>query len=293
MKIARIRLLLRAISANQVATVLAIMEGGYQKMKKTLFFAFCIFFLVASNGFAFDIAWMYVQHREYGNGNTLNRLGFGLVDENGEYLTTGKNITEVKLLDPAKKELKLSPVKFASDDEIFGSYDFLKSQWYYNKTWQPESWFRAQILDSLNPGIYWLKVATADGKTAERTFAFNRQGALPIIDSSSFRLTPDPFGNLIWTWNIPMELGHLSLSHKMRARAAIDIYKNEAEVGYFSIILPVHLGYVFIPRDVAETMNLKGDRFDLKVSLETGDKNNRTYSKPFTIKEKLPSTPVR
>ena len=262
-------------------------------MRKIAFFAFCLFFLAVSNGFALDIAWMHVQHREYGNGRTLNRLGFGLVDENGEYLTTGKNITEVKLLDPTKKELKLSPVKFASDDEIFGSYDSLKSQWYYSKTWQFDSWFRAQILDSLNPGIYWLKVATADGKTAERTFAFNKQGALPIIDSSSFQLNPDPFGNLIWTWNIPIELGQLSLSHKMRARAAIDIYKNEAEVGYFSIILPVHLGYVFIPRDVAETMNLKGDRFDLKVSLETGDKNNRTYSKPFTIKERLPSTATR
>ena len=79
----------------------------------------------------------------------------------------------------------------------------------------------------------------------------------------------------------------------MRARAAIEIYKNEAEVGYFSIILPVHLGYVFIPRDVVETINQKGDRFDFKVSLETGDKNNRTYSKPLTVKEKLPSTATR
>ena len=262
-------------------------------MRKTVFFAFCIFFLVVSNGFAFDIAWMQVQHREYGNGRTLNRLGFGLVDENGEYVTTGKNITEVKLLDPAKKEVKLSTVKFASDEEIFGSYDSLKSQWYYSKTWQFDSWFRARILDSLSPGIYWLKVATADGKTAERTFAFNRQGPLSIIDSSSFQLNPDPFGNLIWTWNIPVELGHLSLSHKMRARAAIEIYKNEAEVGYFSIILPVHLGYVFIPRDVVETINQKGDRFDFKVSLETGDKNNRTYSKPLTVKEKLSSTATR
>ena len=130
-------------------------------MRKTLFFAFCIFFLVASNGFAFDIAWMYVQHRQYGNGRTLNRLGFGLVDENGEYVTTGKNITEVKLLDPAKKELKLSPVKFAADDEIFGSYDSMQSQWYYNKTWQLESWFRAQILDSLSPGIYWPAIRPA------------------------------------------------------------------------------------------------------------------------------------
>jgi hypothetical protein len=269
------------------------MEGGNQKIKKIAFFILSIFFLVVSNAFAFEIAWMQVQHREYGNGRSLNRLGFGLVDKDGEYLTTDKNITEVKLLDPAKKELKLSEIKFATVEEIFGSYDSLKSQWYYSETWEFDSWFRAKILDSLNPGIYWLKVATADGKTAERTFAFNKQGALPIIDSSSFQVNPDPYGNLIWRWNIPTELGHLSLTHKMRARAAIEIYKNEEEVGYFSIILPVHLGYVFISKDVVQRMNQKGDRFDMKISLETQDKNNRTYSKPFTIREKLPSIPTR
>lgn len=262
-------------------------------MKRAAFLAFCISFLVVSNAFAFEIVWMQVQHREYGNGRSLNRLGFGLVDENGEYLSTDKNITEVTLLDPAKKELKLSEVKFASVEEIFGSYDSLKSQWYYSKTWQFDSWFRAKIQDSLTPGIYLLKVATSGGKTAERAFAFNKQGALPIIDSSSFHLIPDPYGNLIWTWNIPIELGHLSLDHKMRARAAIDIYKTNEALGYFSIILPVHLGYVFIPRHVVELMNQKGNRFELRVSLETLDKNNRTYSKRYIVNKKLASTSDR
>jgi hypothetical protein len=262
-------------------------------MKKTAFFAFCLLFLMVSNGLALEVAWMQVQHREYGEGRSFNRVGFGLVDDSGKYLKTDKNITEIKLFGPDKQEMKLSEVKFASVEEIFGSYDSLKSQWYYSKTWQFDSWFRAKILDSLHPGIYLLKVATADGKTTERTFAFNKRGALPIIDSSSFRLNPDSHGNLIWTWNIPIELGNLSLTHRMRARAAIEIYNNEEEVGYFSIILPVHLGYVFIPKDVVQTMNQKGDRFALKISLETLDKNNRTYSKPFTIDKKLPSTPPR
>ena len=53
-------------------------------MKKIPFLAFCIFFFVAANAFAVEIAWIQVQHREYGNGNSLNRLGFGLVDDHGE-----------------------------------------------------------------------------------------------------------------------------------------------------------------------------------------------------------------
>ena len=130
-----------------------------------------------------------------------------------------------------------------------------------------------------------MKVTTTDGNIAERTFAFNRRIGLPIIDSNSIQLQTDPNGNLIWTWKIPMELGQLALKHKTRARASIDIYKNENNVGYFYIILPVHLAFIFIPADVAQTINQKGDRFELKVQIETKDKNNRTYSDPLIVNE--------
>jgi hypothetical protein len=72
------------------------------------------------------------------------------------------------------------------------------------------------------------------------------------------------------------------------ARASIDIYKNEKNVGYFSIILPVHLAYVFIPVDVVQTINRKGDRFELSVQIETKDRNNRTCSKPLVANKMLP-----
>jgi hypothetical protein len=72
------------------------------------------------------------------------------------------------------------------------------------------------------------------------------------------------------------------------ARASIDIYKYEKNVGYFSIILPVHLAFISIPVDVVQTINQIGDRFELKVQIETKDKNNRTYSKPFILNKLLP-----
>jgi hypothetical protein len=56
-------------------------------------------------------------------------------------------------------------------------------------------------------------------------------------------------------------------------------------VGYFSIIIPIHLRYVFIPLDVVQFINQKGDRFELKIQMETRDKNNRTYSKPLIIND--------
>jgi hypothetical protein len=256
-------------------------------MKKLTFTVFCIFIFTTGNALAVEISWMHVQHRVYGAGKDLNRLGFGLIDDRGNYVSDNQNIKEVKLYDPNKKEVKMSKVIFDSLEEIFGTYDAKNSQWFYSKSWQFDSWFHAEVMETLKPGIYWLKVTTVDGKVAERTFAFKNLIELPILDSSSIQLQSDPHGNLIWTWKIPMELGQLALNHKTRARASIDIYKNEKNVGYFSIVLPVHMGYVFIPGVVVQMINQRGDRFDVKIQLETRDKNNRTYSKPVTINNQL------
>jgi len=255
------------------------------KMNKIIFIVLCIFFYIAGNALAVEISWMHVQHREYGSGKSFNRLGFGLIDDNGYYITNNKNIIEIKLYNADKKELKLSTVKFNSVEEVSGSYDYKNSQWYYNTDWQFESWFSAGILDSLTPGIYRLEITTADGKSVKRTFVFNRRVALPIVDSKSFKIDMDQAGNLIWRWSIPVELGQLSLNQKMRARAAIDISINKSPVGYFSVILPVHMGYVFIPQNVVQSMNQKGNQFEMKISLETKDKNSRTYSNPLIVNE--------
>ena len=254
-------------------------------MKEIIFIVLCIFFYIAGNALAVEISWMHVQHREYGSGKSFNRLGFGLIDDNGDYITNNRNIIEIKLYNADKKELKLSTVKFDSIEKVSGSYYYKNSQWYYTKDWQFESWFSADILDSLNADIYRLKITTADEKSVERTFIFNKRVSLPIVDSKSFKTDMDQAGNLIWSWSIPFELGQLSLTHKMRTRAAIDISKNKKPVGYFSIILPAHMGYVFIPQDVVQLMDQKGNQFEMKILLETKDKNNRTYSNPLIVNE--------
>ena len=249
---------------------------------------FSIFFFAAGNVFAVEIAWMHVQHRLYGEGKSVNRLGFGLVDDNIQYIDNDTAVKQVALYGPDGKPVKLSPRRFGSVFEVFGTYDAKNSQWLYSKTWQFDSWFSVDILAPLIPGLYRLKVTTMDGKVAERAYGFNKSVELPIIDSESIRLLPDPYGNLVWTWKIPTELGRLSFTQKTRARASIEIYTNDKNTGYFSILLPIHMGYVLISNEVVQKINQKGNRFELKISLETKDKNNRTYSKPYIV-ELLPT----
>jgi hypothetical protein len=256
-------------------------------MKKILFVAVCFSILAAVSAHSAEIAWMYVQHRAYGEGTSVNRLGFGLIDDQLNYLTTDSAVNEVKLYNSRGKELKLAPYRFGRVREIYGSYDSKNSQWRFNKNWQLDSWFSADILEELVPGRYRLQVKTSDGKTTERASDFNRRIDLPFVDEKSMRLQQDSHGNLIWTWKVPQEMGFLALQTKTRARAAIDIYKNDENVAYFSTILPSHMGYLFLENEVVRLINEEGDRFELKISLETRDKNNRTYSKPHIFSEEL------
>ena len=167
---------------------------------KTLGAAF-VFLLLVSNCFAAEISWMYVQHRKYETNKNLNRLAFGLIDEKGKKSTDGKEVINVQLYAPDGSAVKLLKYRFDSDEEIFGIYDAVKSRWHYSKNWQIDTWFRANFFEPLVPGAYRLKVATVDGKMKESSFKVKKVVELPIISSSSFKISPDAYGNVIWKWD--------------------------------------------------------------------------------------------
>jgi hypothetical protein len=67
-----------------------------------LFLAFTLCATTAAgNAVADEIAWLYIQHREYGGGAGLNRLSFGLVDEEANYVTGKDAVDSVELIDPS------------------------------------------------------------------------------------------------------------------------------------------------------------------------------------------------
>ena len=247
--------------------------------------------LIVSNAFAAEVSWMYVQNRKYENGRNLNRLAFGLVDKNGHILTDAGSVADVKLYAPNGVPVTLSKYRFDSDEEIFGLYDAVKSQWFYSDTWQFDSWFRADFSEPLVPGTYRLKVTTVDGEFTEGTCKFKLFVDLPIISSSSFKIYNDSLGNVIWKWDIPDNLGHMVFNHQTEARASIDIYRNENNVAYFFVKIPSHMGYVFIPRNVVQKINAKGDQYGLRIQLETGDKNSRSYSNTLVITDMFATIP--
>jgi len=257
-------------------------------MKKILIIIMLVW---ASSSFAMEISWMNIQHRIYETGRTLNRLSFGLIDENSQILTSDENTAAVELLDPEGRSVKLSNYKFNIDEEIYGVYDSMRSQWHFNQEWQPDSWFSANFYEPLISGIYRLKVRWYNRTTAELPFSFKAVATLPAITSRSFRLHPDPYGNVIWKWDIPDTLGCMAFNLQTTSKASIDIYRNHAQVAYFFIKLPSHMGYLFIPREVVQKLSAKGDQFGLRVQLETRDNNTRTYSDTLIINDLTTNLP--
>ena len=108
-----------------------------------------------------------------------------------------------------------------------------------------------------------------------------------MVDSSTVMLRWDQHSNLIWTWDIPLDLANLSIKSRTSSKAAIDIYRKDQNVAYFSVTIPSQMGFVFIPHDIVQKLNQKGDRFEFEIKLETRDKNNRTYSNPFIVEGML------
>lgn len=249
-------------------------------VKKILTILFCVF---AGSAHATDVSWMYIQHRVYENGRTYNRLAFGLADDTGYELTGDTHVASVKLSDPRGRLVKLSDLRFSRDEEIYGIYDPMRSQWHFVDKWQIDSWFSADFSEPLIPGVYRLTADTVGGNSAEYDFHFRTAAELPVITSHSFKLQPDPFGNVVWKWDVPAILGHMVFNLQTVVKASIDIYKDKEQVAYFFIKLPSHMSYLFIPRNIVQKMSAKGDRFGLRIQLETRDNTTRTYSDTLII----------
>jgi len=234
---------------------------------------------------------MYIQHRIYESGRTRNRLSFSLIDGSGQNLMSDKGIESVELLDPKGRHIKLSDFKFNRDEEIYGVYDAMRSQWHYIHQWQHDNWFSANFSQPLVSGVYHLKVIANRNKVAEFPYNFKNVVALPVITSRSFRIHPDPHGNVIWKWEVPDTLGHMVYNLETTTKASIDIYKNNKQVAYFFIKVPSHMGYLFIPRNIVQLISAKGNQFGFRVQIETRDNNTRTYSDTLLVDSLQVSVP--
>jgi hypothetical protein len=229
---------------------------------------------------AYQINWWSVQHRIYEDGRDLNQLWFEVTEEWG-YYPTEDVVKSVKLFDPNGNEVTFSNLRFYQEDGIFGEYN---NGWRYDESPSFGSYYKAEFESALIAGTYRLQVTDVNDNTSESEYVFNKQVNLPIISSSSFNPYLTPANELIWEYEIPV---NLSPDLDTSVAGCIEIYNNDNYVGYIWIRLPTDLGYIYVPEGLVEYIENSGTRFELIIMLRTNDNNNRAYSNPLklTIKD--------
>jgi hypothetical protein len=227
------------------------------------------------------IGYLYVQHREYEDGTSLNRLYFEVKDKNGQYIPSPDPIANAELYDPNGNLVNLGPFSFSAADYYPGWYDGDNGQWIYNPIVSYTE-FTSDILDSLIVGTYHLVVTTDGGDTLEADFEFFGQVSLPIISSNTFEVNLYS-GHLLWEWEITPAVYGLSFNYETSARAIITIYNNQQYVGFAYFKVPTHMEKILVPPNIVQDIISRGNRFDFIMQIRTNDNNNRSYSNPFTL----------
>jgi hypothetical protein len=233
----------------------------------------------ASNSFSLNILgsqgleYMYVQQRNYENGNTFNRLYFSMYDQS--QTPPGDVLASATLYDPNGEVVNISSPTYAPGNLLMGNYDGNNGQWNFNSGFDYyDNGYAASFDGDLIPGDYRLQVTTTGGWSDERTFKVSQPVECPIISSSSFRAWKDSSGNLIWEWDPPY-----AINPTLRTRISAYIGVEEDNEYFFWITVPTHFGGVFIPKSKLELLEAKGNNIEISLSLRINDEFGNNFQR--------------
>ncbi|UCD77788.1 MAG: LamG domain-containing protein, partial [Desulfobacterales bacterium] len=238
-------------------------------------------------GEGYQLGWVSIQHRvyepiKYECTKTINVLAFDMQDANGDYLTDGSVVTNVKLIDPAENVVNLSSVTFEEYDYKGARFDRSAASWTYYDTLSLSE-FDADILDPLVIGTYKLEVTTKDGITHEKPIEFDFLLKLPVISSDTFQIHSDQDGNIYWMWDIPRELLSIAENYSTSIRAGIGAYENDDLKLLVWPNVPTHMGCLFLPEYVVQELINRGNEFSFILQVRTDNSIARANSKSVRV----------
>ena len=232
----------------------------------------------------YSVAWWHMQKRTYEDGRSFNRLGFGIIDEFGAYVTNDV-IKSVSLVGPSGA-IALDPHAFMTYEILSGRINTDTGQWEYETDFRAENYCRVNFSGNLVEGDYTLEVIDEDDDTMSNSYAthyFNGVVALPEFTSKSFRGFEDVDGNFYWQWDTPVDTALWSSSLDASIRCWLTIYNGNVYVGEVYISVPALLGGVYVPSRVMDLSRQKGDRITIGMHIRTNDNNNRFYTKDIAL----------
>ncbi|MGV7224090.1 MAG: hypothetical protein ACQ9MH_21520 [Nitrospinales bacterium] len=247
----------------------------------------------AGTSTAYQLGWTSIQHRVYESGDTINRLAFEVLDDQGEYVDTASVVTGVILRppmpngdpDPSGSPVNLTTINFSPTPGFYGArFNTINSTWEYNPP-QDLTEFNANILDPMVIGTYTLEVTTDTGPPLIGQIDFDFLLDLPIILSRTFQIQTDPSGNLFWTWDIPEQLLTLAETYDLQYRAGIGAMLNGQNVALYWPNVPVEMGFSFTPSSIFQELVNMSDEIRFWFQVRTSNNNARAYSKTIVVQD--------
>jgi len=217
----------------------------------------------------------FVSYRTYENIGELNRLYFSLVDESGNVIEQELELDSIALYDPYGNELVIFDLDFSIDSIFQGRYDAENGQWSYDQDFYIESGYWGKFEGSLVVGDYRLEVVV-NGESFEKILNFNGTQELPMIPSHSFQKHYDENDNLHIRWKPPV---YEQLGLSTSVRAYVEVYNDEVYANTLLYVrVPSHLSTLYVPNNVMNKLNARGNMFKVFVHIRTNDGQNRAYS---------------
>lgn len=125
-------------------------------------------------------------------------------------------------------------------------------------------------------GTYTLEITTTGGQVITDTHDFTGSIDLPAVKSATFDLETDANGGLVWEWDIPSDLYYLAAGLETSSRGYVTVRQGGVVAAMYSLKLPVHMGRVFLSKDMVDEITSKGDEYGFHVQVRTNDAINRS-----------------
>lgn len=224
---------------------------------------------------SYHIGLRWVQHRVYEDGRVLKYVGFQLLDESNNYVSEDI-VDDVKLFDPEGYEVTIKNLEFWTYKLAFSHYDGWIGRWFYNP-FQRLYEYKGEIDEDFKVGTYRFEVTDINGDVFEAYFEFRGVIDLPLISSRTIKTRFDRFGNFIARWAVPY---YLNPELETSVRAMIMIYDDDEWIGAQYVLVPTHMGRLFVSSEVVDMTKAEGNRFELVIQLRTNNFDSRIYSNP-------------
>lgn len=232
-----------------------------------------------------EISWLSVQHRTWESGIEKGQLTFGLKDGTSGAAILEDRLESVTLYDPEGEEVMLGePIFSGAYAELNAEYDGKTGIWNYGTgSFQQTADYAVQFDQEVMVGTYHV-VAVFDGVPVDATFERTMEADLPVIPASSIKKKVDASGNLICTWAVSYELTKKNPSLATSVKVLIEAQKQGKSIGMLNYRVPTHLGRLFVPKAIVDTLKGFGSSHIITIHLRTNDNGTRSKSNERKLK---------